>query len=356
MMPSATYASGLSFLIGATLLVGLSVGCDDAPCEDTLTCDVGDSASTSSGTGGASSSSSSQTTSSTGGGGDTGVDTTPPTVLSVTPSVDATGVSNTATILVSFSEPMNRVATQNAFQSSTLTGLTFAWPDDQTMEVTPGNLTYAQGSHDVVANEYSYTITTLAADLAGNQLEDYGTWSFSTLRRVTGAIAGSEGAYSTSASASCFSLPMLRVGRVEGGGTCHAFMTFDLSPIPSGATISSATLTCSYVSQVGANVTSGSLDRITYDSNDPTLSWSDPALESYPNPFSFGQPTPTNPITLDVATSVATVLASNNPTSLQFRMRVTPSAQVQASYLNWRDIATTTGGCRDGLVVSYLAP
>lgn len=346
-----------SFLVGATVLAGLNAGCDDAPCEDTLTCEVGDTASTSAGSGGASSSSSSQATTSAGGGGDPGNDTTPPTVLSVTPSVDATGVSDAATILISFSEPMNRVATQNAFQSSTLTGLSFAWPDDQTMEVTPSNLTYAQGGHDVVANEYSYTITTLAADLAGNQLEDNGSWSFSTLRSVTGEIDGSESAVAQATGTACFALPTLRVGRPPGGGACRIFMTFDLSPIPTAASISSAGLTCSYLSEVGPDLTSASLDRITYDVNNASLAWSNPALESYPDPFSFGQATPTNPTTLDVTNSVTTALAGNNPTSLQFRMQVTPTAQLaQENYLNWRNLSTGLGGCSGGLVVSYLAP
>ncbi len=350
-------SSRLSIFVGATLLAGLLSGCDDAPCEDTLTCDVGDSASTSSGTGGASSSSSSQTTTSTGGGGDTGVDTTPPTVLSVTPSVDATGVSNTATILVSFSEPMNRVATQNAFQSTTLTGLTFAWPDDQTMEVTPGNLTYAQGGHDVVANEYSYTITTLAADLAGNQLKDNRSWSFSTLREVTDHLPAltEPSRNSSGEGAPCFFFPSSIVGQViPGPHSCRILNEFDLTPIPPGAQLASASLTCSYQQLVGPTPTSSSLDLVRFPDGDYAAGWGATAVASYPNPFNFGQ-TIQNPATVDVTAAISAEVASS-ATKLQFRFRINHSPFLENNYLVWRNASAPTGGCSEGLLVSYVAP
>jgi hypothetical protein len=115
------------------------------------------------------------------------VDLAPPTIVSITPDTSAAGLPSDTTIEVTFSEPMNKVATQAAFQSANLGGVTFDWPSDDVMAVTPNvPLQYATGtSLATVAKLYGFSITTAAQDEAGNALEAATTSEFTTLRQIT---------------------------------------------------------------------------------------------------------------------------------------------------------------------------
>lgn len=130
-----------------------------------------------------------------GGGGGVGTpvagapatDSTPPTVLSISPEVGATGVPSDVTIKVTFSEAMNKVSAQAAFQSASLGTVTFDWESDSVMTVKPVlPLPYAEGTTLATpARNYSFTITTAAADASNNTLKKSTTGQFSTLRAVT---------------------------------------------------------------------------------------------------------------------------------------------------------------------------
>ena len=77
-----------------------------------------------------------------------GADTTPPTIISIEPPDGATGVEFEENIVITFSEKMDQVATQNAFQSDISSELTFNWNAEGTvLTIDPaGGFVYAKGA------------------------------------------------------------------------------------------------------------------------------------------------------------------------------------------------------------------
>lgn len=105
-----------------------------------------------------------------GGGGDT----TPPTVQSTNPANNATNVAVGSAVSVTFSEAMNKSATQSAFQVSPSVAGSFSWNAAGTvMTFTPN----AGLAHD---QTYQASVGTGAEDLAGNPLQSAANWSFTT--------------------------------------------------------------------------------------------------------------------------------------------------------------------------------
>lgn len=94
------------------------------------------------------------------------LDTTPPTVVSTTPTDGATGVPVTTTLSVTFSEPML------PFSFGTVDGVpgTVSWPTASTVIFTPGSN---------LKSGTTYTFTISAYDMAGNAMAPY-TWKFTT--------------------------------------------------------------------------------------------------------------------------------------------------------------------------------
>jgi hypothetical protein len=117
------------------------------------------------------------------------LDTTSPTIVAISPEDGATGVWADATIVITFSEPMSRVATQAAWQSADIVGVVMQWnADDTELTIVPNNpLPYGTGDSDETtqAIEYSFTIDITATDVAGNALELPATSSFFTWRHIT---------------------------------------------------------------------------------------------------------------------------------------------------------------------------
>ena len=123
-------------------------------------------------------------------------DTTRPTIVSVTPANNATGVRADTNIVITFSEPMERVATQAAYQSTDLPSgaVAFSWNAESTvLTINPStDLAYATGGNlSVAARAFALSVTTTAEDDAGNRLASDFNWSFRTLRRITPSIAAS---------------------------------------------------------------------------------------------------------------------------------------------------------------------
>jgi subtilisin family serine protease len=114
-------------------------------------------------------------------------DIAPPTVMSVSPGDGATGESPGTKVTATFSEEMEKTATQDAF-SLTPTGGTapvsgsFTWSETR-MTFTP-NAPLAEGTG------YTARVGTGARDASGNALSTEMTWSFKTLTRVTAAPTG----------------------------------------------------------------------------------------------------------------------------------------------------------------------
>lgn len=299
-----------------------------------------------------------------GTGGMVPVDTTPPTIVSVSPANGATGVANNEVIVVTFSEPMDKPSAQAAFQSANLGAVTFNWLDDMTMEVTPNGLAYAQGGPSVTANVYDFTVTTVATDLAGNPMAQNAPSSFSTLRNVTDYMPETQELSVEANGSTCgsFTVP---VGSYQPPNTvakeCRLLVSYDLSPIPAAAQLQSASLSCDYDLLVGNIPSSNSrLDHISFDPNNLAQGWSASAIHTYGNPFGF---VPFNftkmPFNVDVLGALTTELAGQSPNSVQFRKIMVPQALLPGNnYLQWRNTNNDpNGGCgTQALEVSYLAP
>jgi N-acetylneuraminic acid mutarotase len=104
-------------------------------------------------------------------------DTTPPSVVSTSPTTGATGVSPTAAITVSFSEPMD---------PTTVNGATFQLTDEGgrlvagTVTCGGSTATFTPLSSLTWSTGYTAVVTTGARDGAGNALATLAAWSFKT--------------------------------------------------------------------------------------------------------------------------------------------------------------------------------
>ena len=117
-------------------------------------------------------------------------DTTAPTVVSITPTNGAKGISKESNVVIAFSERMDPTKTLAAYSSTDLpaASVTFTWSTDGTrLTIDPkADLTYQADTapSTAQAKSYAFSIATSAADSAGNTLATAFTSRFSTLRRV----------------------------------------------------------------------------------------------------------------------------------------------------------------------------
>jgi|GEM_PF-6125061 len=89
----------------------------------------------------------------------------PPNITAVQPPPGATGVQPNARITVSFSQPMDRPATEAAFSMDPATAGTFSW------DAGSGEMTFTPSANLVDKGTYNCTVTHLAAGLAGKPLD-----------------------------------------------------------------------------------------------------------------------------------------------------------------------------------------
>ena len=119
----------------------------------------------------------------------------PPTMFysQIQPPIGATGVLPSTSVSITFSEPMDKTATENAFSLSPSVSGTFSWDGDgDTMTFEPdSNLGYG--------TTYTVTITSEAKDLTGNALDglssgwsgpDSNSWTLTTCQSVCGDVSG----------------------------------------------------------------------------------------------------------------------------------------------------------------------
>lgn len=166
-------------------------------------------------------------------------DTTPPTVTSIEPANDATGVANDANIVITFSERMDQVATQEAYTSADLPAgaVSFTWNEAGTvLTVTPNSpLEYASGE-ERPAKRYSFAVTGAARDVAGNALVPVLS-GFTTLKRIEVALvsqAARDGYVFSRPGVVDAGFPIIRVGDWLTNEGVRGFLSFDLAGVPEG--------------------------------------------------------------------------------------------------------------------------
>jgi PKD repeat protein len=159
-------------------------------------------------------------------------DTIAPKIVSVSPTAGQKGVKSDAVIVITFDEPMNKTATQGAFQSADLGLVIFSWNTAGTLLTLKPSvaLTYATGS---TAKRYGYLLSG-AKDVAGNVLAD-SSYSFDTLRRVPNifkSVPTIDGTASSDATVTRSSFST-QVGDDDKDVVKKTLLSFDLSSLPS---------------------------------------------------------------------------------------------------------------------------
>lgn len=180
-----------------------------------------------------------------------------PTIDETVPADGAAGIVGDTTLVVRFSEPMDEVSVQQAYQSVDIPSgmVTFDWSDaSDELTITPNApLAYAEGTDpaDTDALAYSFTITNIAESEAGVPLDDDVTITFTTLRRfvqtverdenLSGNVADLGGLIGTS-----------YIGDRNNGDPVRYAVTFDLAALaPDIEVVESAELSASWVQQSG---------------------------------------------------------------------------------------------------------
>ncbi len=175
-----------------------------------------------------------------GGTGGLEADVTPPSIVTTLPADAALGVLEDAKIVVTFSEPMDQAAAEQAYESVELPAseVTMAWnAAGDELTITPNSkLPYKDVAGPDVDQRFGFgfTITTTATDKAGNNLEADAHFGFSTARRVsqtldrvaslTGLVSGT-GYKATND---------IIVGDGSANQEYRGFLTIDMAKLPDG--------------------------------------------------------------------------------------------------------------------------
>jgi hypothetical protein len=254
------------------------------------------------------------------------VDTSPPRVLSITPSDGQRGVRSDSKIVIRFSQPMNRTQTELAVQLEA--DAFFAWNAPGTeLSITPARaLEYGRGADPlfVEAVPHSVRIHRSATDAAGNAFEEEHASTFYTSRELSTSLHGVDAliGYAIESSnprdSSVFVDPW--VGDSSDDRE-QGFITADLSALPPKIqAVTSATLTVSQYEIVGDPYQMGSMtvEHVSFSALQYVLTA--PTQTSLGVLFTGAEP---KTASLDVTSALRTALAQreNGENQVQFRFR-----------------------------------
>ena len=165
-----------------------------------------------------------------------------PTIEETSPADGEDAVTSDTALVVRFSEPMDQVSVQQAYQSADIpaAAVTFEWnaAGDELTVVPNEELAYAFGPNPdtVVANEFSYTISTVAESAEGVPLEAPVEVSFSTLRRISQHFERDESLSAQMRDDGFLGLQPYIGDYTLDESTRRYLLTFDLSSVPSEVT------------------------------------------------------------------------------------------------------------------------
>lgn len=160
-------------------------------------------------------------------------DTTPPTVVSYAPRNAVTGVERSESIIVLFSEPMNKTSAESAFQIVSPLGLNagaFTWNSSAT------EMTFKPSTDFAYGTDVQWRVSTTAKDAAGNALASQVTGAFRVLRQFTVTIdfdpytSGSLGKPYYFRQSSIYNIES--VGDISDDSTHRLFFGFKLNSLP----------------------------------------------------------------------------------------------------------------------------
>lgn len=210
-------------------------------------------------------------------------DTTPPTVVAFTPDAGAAGLPYYPQMRVTFSEAMDKAATQAALVVSSPNGTTGTYAWDQTGRIVTFTPTAPQGGFAHSTN-FAWQVGTGAKDLAGNALATTQQYSFRVRRQVTTVMTslaadgylrevGSTRTATTGSNAAY-------VGDNSAGDAFKTFLYFDFAGANGIPTTSLGVVSASLAIDISANI------------NDPSAALGGPLQAesiSYVVPFASAQ-------------------------------------------------------------------
>lgn len=167
-------------------------------------------------------------------------DTTPPTVLSVTPTHGAIGIARNASITVTFSEPMDKASAQTAFAITSPPGFNsgvFDWNTAGT------EMTFNPDTDFPYGTTVDWRVSTAAKDASGNTLEANVTASFRAIRVNTVTINYDPPTSGSAHSPDYWRQTYVFLGAIvgdSGGGADHSFrllLGFNLASLPEDLTL-----------------------------------------------------------------------------------------------------------------------
>jgi Bacterial Ig-like domain len=295
------------------------------------------------------------------------VDTTSPTVISVDPPDGATGVKDDASVIVTFSEPMDQASTEFSYESLELPteGVTFSWNTDGTvLTIKPNDLLeYAAGDDpSITAKTYRVNFSGIANDSSGNSLSEFNS-SFSTLRVISSAVYGtanldgaivSDGVVNSDATE-------IAVGKTEDSKRIRGFFSFDLTGIPAGVVTDEAKVIINKVGVAGADFyqfTSVTLDHLNYGNVLGSAAYGQPSLRDLGIFDSSSSPASgylSSDVTLAVNDDLTNRAARGNRSQYRLRLLNEPTDADPFGFVNFT-ASEGPNGQRPFLQMTYLIP
>lgn len=298
-------------------------------------------------------------------------DTTPPTIVSVSPASNASGVQAATNIVITFSEPMDKLLTQSAYQSATAgvlpSQVQFSWNTEGTVLTVDPNadLIYDQGTNPATATarQYSYQLTNVATDLAGNPIVP-ASYSFTTSRRIfqalppLGALSGNVDAGGGVNTASGCTAGEPCTGDSTANTQVRGFVSYDMSALPAGVqTFEAANLNMNQTGGSGspfATLGSVQLEHVNFATLDSASAFNATALLALGTISSDGTATvKSRSVLAAVQDDYANRAARGNRT--QYRLSFATATDTDGTPDVVR-FAAPTAGIPSALSVTYLLP